>query len=203
MFPKQHRPLRMVLITNLENGYSEMKEVWRDIVEYEDLYEVSNLGRVRSLIWHPKKILSRKTGRKDYVRLPLSKKGVCKTVLVHRVVYEAFKGAIPKGFQIHHKDGNKQNNRLSNLEAISTAYHSQVTRQANPLMFKKSNETRSIPILQYALDGSFITEYPSAKIASEKTGICRRNINQVANRELNQNGKIRKQAGGFIWRYKK
>lgn len=181
-----------------------MKEIWRDIAGYEDLYEVSNLGRVRSLIWHPKKIMSIRTDKKDdYARLPLSKNGITKTVLVHRVVYEAFKGAIPSGFQIHHKDGNKRNNCLSNLEAVSTAYHHQLTRKENPLMFKKSNETRSIPILQYTLEGSFIAEYPSSKIASEKTGVCRRNINQVANQELNQNGKVRKQAGGFIWRYKK
>lgn len=180
-----------------------MKEIWKDIAGYEDLYEVSNLGRIRSLIWHPKKVMSTKRKNKDYIHVRLTKNGNHATVLVHRVVYEAFKGEIPSGFQVHHKDGNKQNNRISNLEAISIAHHNKLTSIANPMMFKRSNESRSIPVLQYTLDGSFIAEYPSAKIASEKTGICRRNINQVANRELNQNGKVRKQAGGFIWRYKR
>lgn len=180
-----------------------MKETWRGIIGFEDLYEVSNFGRIRSLIWHPMKIRSTKANKNIYIHLPLSRNGIHKTVLIHRVVYEAFKGAIPNGFQVHHKDGNKRNNCLSNLEAVSIRQHNKLTRRDNPQMFEKSNMTRSTPILQYALDGSFIAEYPSAKIASAKTGVCKRNINQVASQELNQNGRVRKQAGGFIWRYKK
>lgn len=179
-----------------------MKEIWRDVVGYEDLYEVSSLGRVRSLISYTV-LLSTKRNADDYVRLPLTRNKFCSTKLLHRIVYEAFNGAIPYGFQVHHKDGNKRNNRLSNLEAISIREHSKITAMQHPLMHEKSNKARTRTILQYSLNGDFLAEYSSAEEASKKTGVCKRNIQQVASGELNQNKKIRMQAGGYKWRYKK
>lgn len=183
-----------------------MREVWKDVVGYEDLYEVSNFGRVKSLIQCPPRILMPYQNRTDYARLVLTKCGLHKKVLVHRIVYEAFVGSIPKGFQIHHIDGNRWNNKISNLKAVCTSVHSKLTRKDNPHICKgmvEYNRAKAKSILQFDLDGTLIAEYPNAKAASEITGICMRNIQQVVSGELNQNGKVRKQAGGFIWRAKR
>ena len=56
--------------------------------------------------------------------------------------------------------------------------------------------------MQYTDDGYFVAEYANAKIAEKYTGVCSRNILQVANKEtFNEKGAIRKQAGGYVWRF--
>lgn len=63
---------------------------------------------------------------------------------------------------------------------------------------------RNGSILQYSLDGEFINSYYCATEASRVTGVCARNILQVANKEpFNSSGSIRKQAGGYIWKFEK
>lgn len=57
-------------------------------------------------------------------------------------------------------------------------------------------------IQQFDLEGHFIAEYANARIASNYTGVCRRNILQVASGDEYKPGKVRKQAGGFVWKYK-
>lgn len=57
-------------------------------------------------------------------------------------------------------------------------------------------------ILQYNMENHFIAEYANAKIASQLTGVCQRNILQVANKDEYKPGKIRTQAGGYIWKIK-
>lgn len=92
--------------------YQKLEE-WRDVVGYEEKYEVSNCGNVRS--FKTKILLNPPLTPKGYVRVSLYNKK-SKNYLVHRLVAEAF---IPnpdnKPF-INHIDGNKENNRISNLE---------------------------------------------------------------------------------------
>ena len=182
-----------------------MKEIWKSIIGFEDLYEVSNLGRIKSLIQCPSLIRSTKNKKGDYLRISLSKNGKTTTVLIHRVVWEAFNGDISKGYQVHHIDGNKQNNRLSNLLSISIKYHNSITLKENPTLYKnmvRMNISKSKAIVQYNINGEFIAEYFSIKEASLKTGICKRNIYQVASGEPYKDDKVRKSAGGYLWRYK-
>lgn len=55
-------------------------------------------------------------------------------------------------------------------------------------------------ILQYTLEGKYIATYNNSKEASQATGVCQRNILQVANKEpFNKKGNIRKQVGGYVW----
>jgi hypothetical protein len=96
-------------------------EIWKDIKDYEGLYEVSNQGRVRSL----------KTGRlrkpKDnfgYLRINLCKEGIVKFYMVHRLVAEAFiENNNPNLTQVNHKNENKQDNRVENLEWCDAKYN--------------------------------------------------------------------------------
>ena len=134
-----------------------------------------------------------------------------------------FIGEIPKGYHVHHKDGNKQNNRVDNLEILSPKEHSLETVRLNPNYLDGMiayNKNRFIggdrknyfkaerkrftkgKIFQYSLDGEFINSFYTAVDASRETGVCERNILQVANKEpFNKNGAIRKQAGGYIWKF--
>lgn len=101
-------------------------ECWRDVVWFEGAYSVSSHGRVRSnrrRVPHPaigsqlvkEKILRQTVGSNGYAHLDLNMHGKPKTVSVHSVVAEAFIGALPPGMEVAHCDGNKANNKASNL----------------------------------------------------------------------------------------
>lgn len=105
-------------------------EIWKDVIGYEGLYKVSNLGRVRSLDrvreeihrgtlcrkTYPGKILNPTIMPRQYTRITLANGGKNKHVCVHRIVLEAFVPQPADKPIVNHKDGNKGNNRVDNLE---------------------------------------------------------------------------------------
>ena len=106
-----------------------MKEVWKDIKDYEGLYQVSNLGRIKSLSrfhytgWgknkgyiKKEKILKPRYDKKGYQMVVLYKNGIGKNFKVHRLVAEAFIPNPNNLPQINHKDEIKRNNIFTNLE---------------------------------------------------------------------------------------
>lgn len=94
-----------------------MIERWMAIKGYEGLYEISNLGNVRSLWFGKRKILKQKKGKNGYYSVTLCKNGIKKKeFLVHRLVVISFLGPIPEGYVVNHLNENKLDNRLSNLE---------------------------------------------------------------------------------------
>ena len=105
-------------------------EIWKDIKNFEGLYQVSNLGRVKSL---PRTINKRKCkeiiktatlSNKGYYRLSLCKNGTTKYYAIHRLVAEAFVPN-PNNFPIvNHKDTNRTNNNANNLEWCTYKYNS-------------------------------------------------------------------------------
>jgi|SRR5690606_20633361 len=102
-------------------------EIWKDIIGFEDDYEISNLGSLRSkdrYVKHYKGGLRLYKGstknirvnRYGYCRCNLKKDGVRYDFVIHRLVAEAFLPNPENKPQVNHKDGNKENNRLENLE---------------------------------------------------------------------------------------
>ena len=89
-----------------------MNEEWRDIEGYEGLYQVSNLGRVKS----KRGILKPRITPKGYLRIQLSKGGNRKDKFVHVLVAETFLCKYDRTLQVNHIDGNKENNKVNNLE---------------------------------------------------------------------------------------
>lgn len=112
-----------------------MKEIWKDIEGYEGIYQVSNLGNVRSVdryittkngVVKPFKgvIRSLCLNRNGYPFVTLKVKSISKTVEVHRMVAQAFLPN-PNNFPcVNHKDENPQNNRVDNLEWCTYKYNS-------------------------------------------------------------------------------
>lgn len=96
-------------------------EIWKSVKDYEGIYEVSDLGNVRSLKFGKKKLLSFGTG-KGYYNVSLYLNGVRKCVDVHKLVAIAFLNHKPNGFVlvVDHKDFNRKNNNKDNLEIITT-----------------------------------------------------------------------------------
>lgn len=186
-----------------------MEEIWKDIKGFEGFYQISNKGRLASFYRGVFHILSNKNSKGGYFSVVLhGDKGKRKYTRIHRLVYETFVGEIPKGkkYHIHHINGNKQDNRLENLIYLSSSEHQQKHINENPKilngMINYNKHIRPKRIEQYGLDGKYIATYENSCDASVSTGVCQRNILQVANKEpYNKNGKIRKQAGGFIWKF--
>lgn len=96
--------------------------------------------------------------------------GCRKLCLVHRIVYECFHGVLPAGLQVDHVDGNRYNNALSNLQALTTKQHAHKTALDNPNRGRKAGLRSSKPVIAvHRYDGT-MTLYPSLTAASTATG---------------------------------
>lgn len=103
-----------------------MNEIWKDIDGYEGLYEVSNLGKVKSLgneFSRKEKILKQGKKKNGYLYVILWKEGKYKTCLVHRLVAQAFLENPNNYSCVNHKDENKENNCVENLEWCDAKYN--------------------------------------------------------------------------------
>lgn len=164
-------------------------EIWKDIKEYEGLYQVSNFGRVKSLKFGKEKVMSPVLHTRGYFNIELSNKGLRKVKKIHRLVAEAFIPN-PKNLpQVNHKDENKANNHVENLEWCTNGENARYGTR-----IKRIAENNKKKIQQFDLDGNFIREWRSAVDIENETGLGRTNIRACCR------GKIRK-AYGFIWRY--
>lgn len=160
-----------------------MEEVWKDIPNYEGLYQASNLGRIKS----KRKILKPIKG--EYLKVGLSKNGIQTTKYVHRLVAETFLGK--SDLQVNHKDENKHNNCVNNLEWITFKENMNYgTKQDRESMIKTRYH-----ILQYDLDGNFIKEWFNLREIEKNTNYKKSNIQYSCIRK-NRN------AYGFKWKYK-
>lgn len=101
-----------------------MKEIWKDVVGYESRYKVSNFGNIKSFITNGSNggyILKAFDRGNGYLAVNLYySKGKFKTISVHQIVAHAFLGEPPKNYQVNHIDMNRYNNRLDNLEYLSS-----------------------------------------------------------------------------------
>ena len=167
-------------------------EEWRDINGWVGLYQVSNDGRVKRLKGHRCKEeheIKLTRNNRGYVMAALWDGGRVKNATVHRLVAQAFI-ANPNNYPcVNHKDENKGNNSVDNLEWCTYSYNNLYGENA-PI--DRAAEQKRKPVAQCTLDGMVVAVYESAAEALRKTGI--RHINDVCT------GRART-AGGFYWRY--
>ena len=157
----------------------------KDVVGYEGLYAVTPEGEVYS--YKSKKFLKLKINKGGYLQVGLRKNGERKFYYIHRLVAEAYLPNPENLPQINHKDENKTNNCLQNLEWCDNKYnHNYGT------INERISNSKKIPILQYSLNGEFIREWPSAT-----------DVGREVNKGISQclRGKS-KSSYGFIWKYK-
>ena len=101
-------------------------EIYRDVVGYEGIYKVSNLGNVKSLIGNNEKILKLCRNGGGYSTVNLHINSIMKTRTVHQLVAGAFLNHKPSRYElvINHKDFNRSNNNVNNLEIVTTRENS-------------------------------------------------------------------------------
>lgn len=185
-----------------------MIEVWKDIPQFEGLYQVSNMGRIRSLP-HITKCgnYTRTTGgrilkqnpdlRGGYFLVYLSKYGKVKCFKVHRLVAICFCDGYTKRAVVNHKDGNRGNNVYSNLEWCSqkqNIHHSINTLGNTPGCGTGKNHPFSLSIIQLNTDNSFVRKFDSIRDVERILGYDSSSICKVLK------GK-RAQAYGYKWKY--
>ena len=164
-------------------------EIWKDIVGYEGMYQVSNLGRVKSFKQGKERIMKPVYDTYGYLQVMLSKNGNCKNFMVHRLVSQAFIPNPDNLPEINHCDEDKTNNSVENLEWCDRKYnHNYGTRN------QRVADKTSKQVLQYTKDGEFVREWKSTKDVQRNLGYYHSLISECCN------GK-RKSAYNFIWKY--
>lgn len=173
------------------------EEIWKDVPDYENLYQISNCGRIKSFLSN--KILKPRISRYGYLRISLRKDGTTKDFYIHRLVGEVFLNKPEHKCEISHKDTNKKNNVYTNLEWVT---HKE--NQNNPISIKKqlgsnnhrfgkSNDYNTYKHRCYKIKCIETGEiYLSIHKAANKTGVPFSSIQSHLKGRLNN-------AGGYHW----
>lgn len=176
-------------------------EEWRSAVGYEGFYEVSSLGNVRSLdrlvpakvgngrqYWgtrlHRGKELTPTGHRKHYLKIEASIENRQHTVLVHRMVADAFLGPRPEGCEVNHIDGNKHNNAAENLEYVTKAENMRHALDSGLVAVgeARSNAKYTTPQVKWAL--ALVHSGMSVKEAAEQTGLPAGRLSKIRRGEI-------------------
>lgn len=171
-----------------------MEEIWRDVSDYEGLYQVSNLGRVKSFRkWKRARcpdeyILNSSVNNSGYHVVTLYNGKSKRKFLVHRLVAQAFVEN-PFSFQnVNHKDEDKNNNTAYNLEWCTVQYNNCYGTAKFRAML-----TVGTPVEQRLSSGELLATYRTSTIAEKITGISKKEIMACVRGKLHS-------AGGFIWK---
>ena len=176
-------------------------EIWKDIKGYEGLYQVSNLGNVKSLNYRNKgesRLLKLGILPIGYPVVVLSKNGKHATKYVHRLVADAFIPNHDNKPLINHIDGCKTNNAVVNLEWVTArenVTHAHINGLADvSKAWRASVEKSRIPVVQMDMDGNVICEFSSSAKAGKAVHAGHSTILECARG-------LRDSAGGYKWRF--
>jgi hypothetical protein len=188
-----------------------MKEIWKWIDGYKDMYQVSNLGRVRSVDRYvycevsPNKlqhifgkVLKQGCNHKGYPIVYLSKDGKQKTITVHRLVAKTFIDNPLSLPQVNHKDGCKTNNCVENLEWCDNSYNQKHAWESGLQPSYEESNGRGRPARAVAMldlnTGEILKTFETLASVKRETGINQFNVRSVC---LG----LRNHAGGYGWKF--
>lgn len=166
-------------------------EIWRTVIikgEIYDNYQVSNFGQILSLNYHRSgkpRLLKHGKNTQGYPIVSLCKNGKRKNFTIHRLVAEAFLSNPDNLPQVNHKDENKTNNRVDNLEWCTNEYN---------INYGTRTEKTSKPVLQFSKTGEFVREWSSISECG-RNGFVVSAVCSCCNGERNFHK-------GYIWKYK-
>lgn len=168
----------------------QMIEIFKDIEGYEGLYQISNLGNVKALgnggsNTSKERILKPTKNQKGYLYVGLCKEGKRKKYKIHRLVAQMFLPNSNNFTEINHKDEDKTNNQVTNLEWCTRAYN---------MNYGSRNQRVAESLSKQVLCVENGVIYPSTNEVQRQTGFSQGNISKCCN------GKC-KQAYGFHWKY--
>lgn len=173
-----------------------IKEEWKDVVGYEGLYGISNLGNVRSIARNTTRGKQLKpTLQSGYLKVMLSKNNNKKWHSIHRLVATAFIDNKENKKQVNHIDGNKTNNNVNNLEWC-TCRENIIHSIKNKLKITKTSGEHKLSkkINQYDLYGNLIKQWHCINDIYRELGISKGNVSSCCNKK-------RKTVNGYVWRY--
>lgn len=164
-----------------------MKEIWKAVLGYEGLYEVSDIGRVRSvgrlvngregqMLTVKERVLKPDVNQLGYRRVTLSKDGKAKRFAVHRLVALAFIPN-PDGLPcISHEDDDPTNNSVGNLRWCTYAYNNNRDRHRQLLSESSKRTARKRKVAQYTIDGELVAVFDSIRDAAAENGVLHTGI---------------------------
>lgn len=181
-----------------------MIEVWKDVEGYEGIYQVSNMGRVKSLKRNvlksdgkiqpiPERILKGKRDKDGYIEVKLTNFNFIKYIRVHRLVLITFLGYDSHKSQVNHKNGVKDDNRLENLEwctQVENTLHS-LYKLGNYDNLNMDGLNKPFKVNKLDLNGNVIQTYNSMREVEQVEGISRNTINKY--------NTLKEPYKGYIW----
>lgn len=181
-----------------------MEEIWRDIPDYEGLYQASNLGRVRN---GKGAILKPHTYSYNHQQVTLYKNKKPHFLIIARVIWETFVGPIPEGMQVNHIDENPTNNALSNLNLLTPRENSNWgtrNQRIGPKISKAlkgkqlyDDNPKAKTIMEYNKNGVPVCFWFSIKAAAEYHN------KDYSSIMLNLSGKTKSFKNGTYFKYEK
>ena len=179
-----------------------MKEIWKDIPNYGGLYQISNTGKIKSLNYnrtHKEKVLKPMLCYGNYYTVTLYKNKIKEVFLVHRLVALTYIQNSQKKEYVNHKDGNKLNNNVNNLEWVTPsennihAFKMGLNKSPTKGKFGKDNHL-SKKVYQLNKENAIINCFFGLREAERITGINHVLISRCCKNKI-------KTAGGYKWKY--
>jgi len=180
-----------------------MKEIWKDIADYEGQYQVSNLGNVKSLNYQRSSkphLIKQQITYDGYHRVHIGGKKHPLLITVHILVARAFIPNPDNKPQVNHIDGNKDNNCADNLEwvtgkeNISHAIRTGLRKPENHIYPKGDAHYASKPVIQYDMQGNFVKLWNCQSEAARFYNCKPSSLINCARERI-------KSCKGFLWRF--
>lgn len=169
------------------------QEVWKDVIGFEGLYQVSSLGKVKSV--RRNRLLCFHNTSNGYYQVHFHRDGKATYEYVHRVVAKAFlPEPLPEQIEVNHKDENRHNNAASNLNWCTPSENRRWGNCQQKQHDAKARNGKTKPVAMLSQSGSVVAVFPGLHAAERATGARRACISRCCRGTIAT-------AKGYVWKY--